>query len=108
MDTQLKQRLIGGAVLVALAVIFLPMLVQGPAPDSGVANVSTRVPDAPADGFETRELPLAGMPADPPAGPAALPAPGPGAGGARRARRLRDRLFLAIASPDVSFRQDQD
>ena len=77
MDTQLKQRLIGGAVLVALAVIFLPMLVQGPAPDSGVANVSTRVTDAPAEGFETRELPLAGPAATTPAGPEALPAAAP-------------------------------
>ena len=77
MDTQLKQRLIGGAVLVALAVIFLPMLVQGPAPDSGVANVSTRVTDAPAEGFETRELPLAGPAATTPAGPEALPATAP-------------------------------
>jgi cell division septation protein DedD len=34
-DTPLKQRLIGAIVLVALAVIFLPMLVKGPAPDSG-------------------------------------------------------------------------
>jgi len=59
-DTPLKQRLIGAAVLIALAVIFLPMLVQGPAPDSGVADVSTRVPDAPSGGYETRELPLLG------------------------------------------------
>ena len=70
MDTKLKQRLIGGAVLIALAVIFLPMLVHGPAPDSGVGDVSTRVPDAPAGKFETRELPLG-----PAAGQAALPAP---------------------------------
>ena len=48
MDTKLKQRLIGGAVLIALAIIFLPMLVQGPAPDSGVGDVSTRVPATPA------------------------------------------------------------
>ncbi|AKC85957.1 SPOR domain-containing protein [Pseudoxanthomonas suwonensis] len=75
MDTQLKQRLIGGAVLVALAVIFLPMLVQGPAPDSGVGNVSTRVPDAPGGGYETRELPLLGPAAAPATGAAALPAP---------------------------------
>ncbi|RXE43711.1 sporulation protein, partial [Xanthomonas perforans] len=39
MDTALKQRLIGAIVLVALAVIFLPMLVKGPAPSSGVADV---------------------------------------------------------------------
>lgn len=59
MDTPLKQRLIGAIVLVALAVIFLPMLVKGPAPDSGVANVPIAAPNAPADGqFETRELPL--------------------------------------------------
>ncbi|MCS4280461.1 cell division septation protein DedD [Stenotrophomonas rhizophila] len=39
--------------------IFLPMLVKGPAPDSGVANVPISAPAAPSDGqFETRELPL--------------------------------------------------
>nr|WP_218842320.1 SPOR domain-containing protein [Stenotrophomonas sp. JAI102] len=55
----MKQRLIGAIVLVALAVIFLPMLVKGPAPDSGVANVPISAPAAPSDGqFETRELPL--------------------------------------------------
>lgn len=64
MDTALKHRLIGAAVLIALAVIFLPMLVQGPAPDSGVADVSTRVPDAPSTGYQTRELPLVGAPGD--------------------------------------------
>jgi cell division septation protein DedD len=63
MEPALKQRLVGAAVLVALAVIFLPMLVQGPAPDSGVADVPLDVPDAPEDGFQTRELPLIGPPA---------------------------------------------
>ena len=47
MDTRLKQRLIGAAVLIALAVIFLPMLVQGPAPDSGVSDVPLDVPGEP-------------------------------------------------------------
>jgi len=85
-DTPLKQRLIGAIVLVALAVIFLPMLVKGPAPDSGVQDVPLRAPDAPADGqFETRELPLVapnapaagsatGMPAAQPVAEAAPPA----------------------------------
>ena len=59
MDTALKQRLIGAAVLVALAVIFLPMLVKGPAPDSGVSDVPLKMPDAPGGEMETRELPLA-------------------------------------------------
>ncbi|NIK43138.1 SPOR domain-containing protein [Xanthomonas arboricola] len=68
MDTALKQRLIGAIVLVALAVIFLPMLVKGPAPSSGVADVPLEAPAAPANGeLETRELPLV-TPGDAPAG----------------------------------------
>jgi cell division septation protein DedD len=67
-DTALKQRLIGAIVLVALAVIFLPMLVKGPAPSSGVADVPLEAPAAPANGeFETRELPLV-TPGNAPAG----------------------------------------
>ncbi len=58
MEPALKQRLWGAVILVALAVIFLPMLIQGPAPDSGVADVPQAMPDAPAGQFETRELPL--------------------------------------------------
>lgn len=58
MDTSLKQRLIGAVVLIALAVIFLPMLIKGPAPDSGVSDVSLDVPNAPQGEYETRELPL--------------------------------------------------
>ncbi len=88
MDTGLKQRLIGAAVLVALAVIFLPMLVKGPAPDSGVTDVSLKMPTGPDGELETRELPLV-MPGDVPKGGAvgmdstpidrAAPAPSPGA-----------------------------
>lgn len=59
MDPRLKQRLIGAAVLVALAVIFLPMLVKGPAPDSGVSDLSLDLPERPRDsGTVTRDLPL--------------------------------------------------
>lgn len=91
MDASLKQRLVGAAVLVALAVIFLPLLVKGPAPDSGVSDVSLRVPPEPKapDGTVTQDLPLVApaavpagsvsgmpdaMPANPDA-PAAEPAP---------------------------------
>ena len=75
MEPALKQRLIGAAVLVALAVIFLPMLIKGPAPESGVSDVSLDVPAQPGDdGMETRELPLL-APGDAPAGGAlGLPA----------------------------------
>lgn len=91
MDTALKQRLIGAIVLVALAVIFLPMLVKGPAPDSGVSDVPIEAPPAPAYGqFETRELPLVtpgnapqggavGMNATPGAAPTAVTDPAPAA-----------------------------
>ncbi|RZA37241.1 MAG: SPOR domain-containing protein [Lysobacteraceae bacterium] len=67
MDTALKQRLIGAVVLVALAVIFLPMLIKGPAPDSGVSDVPLDVPATPGGQYETRELPLV-TPGDAPAG----------------------------------------
>ena len=67
MESAMKQRLVGAAVLVALAVIFLPMLVQGPAPDSGVSNVPLTMPPAPRGDTETRDLPLV-TPGDTPAG----------------------------------------
>ena len=67
MDTALKQRLIGAVVLVALAVIFLPMLIKGPAPDSGVSDVPLTVPATPGGQYETRELPLV-APGNAPAG----------------------------------------
>lgn len=60
MDSALKQRLIGAAVLVALAMIFLPMLLQGPDVESpDAAQVPLSMPEAPDQDFETRELPLA-------------------------------------------------
>ena len=44
MEPALKQRVVGAVVLVALAVIFLPMLVKGPAPESGVSDVPLQLP----------------------------------------------------------------
>jgi len=76
MDPALKQRLVGAIVLVALAVIFLPMLVQGPAPESGAADVSLDVPPQPGEGFETREIPLVAPRAVPDGGALGLPQAG--------------------------------
>jgi DedD protein len=60
MDAALKQRLIGAAVLVALAVIFLPMLLGGPGPSPSRHNeVSLEIPAAPDRPLQTREIPLA-------------------------------------------------
>ncbi|MCO5094951.1 MAG: SPOR domain-containing protein [Xanthomonadaceae bacterium] len=55
----MKQRLIGAAVLVALAVIFLPMLIGGPEPEPGSTAVPLGVPERDSRSFETRDLTLA-------------------------------------------------
>lgn len=51
MDHRLKQRLVGAVVLVALAVIFIPMILQSPEP---VQAPSTTLPAAPAGEFHDR------------------------------------------------------
>jgi len=72
MDPALKQRLIGASVLVVLAVIFVPMLIDStPRSDSEAIDLS--MPVAPNQNFETQVVPLG--------------APGPGAA-------------LPIANPD--------
>lgn len=59
MDSTLKQRLIGAAVLAALAIIFLPMLLKGPdVKEPDAAEVPLSMPATPGDEYETRELPL--------------------------------------------------
>ena len=60
MDSTLKPRLIGAAVLAALAIIFLPMLLKGPdVREADAAEVLLTMPAPPGQDFETRELPLA-------------------------------------------------
>lgn len=80
MEPALKQRLIGAAVLVALAVIFLPMLIQGPAPESGVSDLPLDLPEAPAGEYETRDLPLVTPGVAPDAGVVGMDARMPDAG----------------------------
>ena len=85
MDVSLKQRLIGAAVLVALAVIFLPMLLKGPdVKEPDAAQVPLSMPQTPGQEYETHELPLTAPEGSTPAGgvlgltpaePEALPAP---------------------------------
>jgi len=55
METTLKQRLIGAVVLIALAVIFVPMVLDGPDPQESTV-VEMEVPIAPKFSFES-ELP---------------------------------------------------
>lgn len=73
MEPALKQRLIGATVLVALAVVFLPMLIKGPAPESTASDVPLELPDAPQGQFETRELPLVGPGEAPATGAVGMP-----------------------------------
>jgi cell division septation protein DedD len=56
MDTGLKQRLIGASVLIALAVIFVPMLLDRPAPSTADVGLPTEA--QPAQDFNTRVVPL--------------------------------------------------
>lgn len=76
MEPALKQRVIGAVVLIALAVIFLPMLIKGPAPESGASNIPLELPKAPEGDFETRELPLVSPGQTPQGGAVAMQAGG--------------------------------
>ena len=59
MDPALKQRLVGAAVLVALAVIFVPMLLEAPEPEATPAGqLSLDLPSRPPLSMETRDVPL--------------------------------------------------
>ena len=104
MDSSLKQRLVGAIVLIALAVIFLPMLVKGPAPDSGVSDVPLDIPaePKPAGDAATRDLPLTEPGATPQGGAVGMPVAAPDAAGAEPAQ---GGLFPAVAAGDyaVSF-----
>lgn len=85
MDNQVKQRVIGAVVLVALAVIFVPMLLEKP--DSDLGPVGSNLPEQPDQAVQDRIEPLT-LPEPPaeeepaqvvldqvPAGATATPAP---------------------------------
>ena len=55
MDPGLKKRLIGAVVLIALAVIFVPMLLPSHSDDGGQA-VSLKIPPEPSGEMQTRVL----------------------------------------------------
>lgn len=59
MDRQLKQRVVGATVLVALGVIFIPIFLDNDALDTRVLNVSN-IPPAPQDegDYTSRVVPL--------------------------------------------------
>jgi len=58
MEPALKQRLLGAAVLIALAIIFVPMFLGNTPPKSDSAVQSLEIPALPERKFETRTLPV--------------------------------------------------
>lgn len=60
MDSALKQRLIGAAVLIALAVIFVPMFLSGSPPKTETVTENLAIPPAPEREFQTRVVPAEG------------------------------------------------
>ncbi|HET9033924.1 MAG TPA: SPOR domain-containing protein [Dokdonella sp.] len=52
----MKQRLLGAVVLIALAIIFLPMLFSGSAPKQDSVTTNMEIPPQPTREFETRVL----------------------------------------------------
>ncbi|MCE3003726.1 MAG: hypothetical protein LW860_13665, partial [Xanthomonadaceae bacterium] len=61
MDPALKQRLVGATVLVVLAVIFVPMLVDTTPRSEGEA-IDLTIPPQPGQTFETQVVPLGPQP----------------------------------------------
>jgi DedD protein len=79
MDEGAKRRLVGAAVLVALIVIFVPMLLDNA--DHGDLGEPIVIPDEPqmAPGDEDTEAPTAGLTAEDLTPPLPIPEPPPGA-----------------------------
>lgn len=73
MEPALKQRLLGAVVLIALAIIFVPMFLGGSGEQPGSTTIDMQIPPQPERDFETRMLPVDPTPAAPT--PAKDPAP---------------------------------
>lgn len=75
MDEGLKQRLVGAAVLVLLAVVFVPMLLESD-PEPGEVGLDLGMPPSPESGFSSRIIPLE-EPSEATPGSVVPPAPEP-------------------------------
>jgi DedD protein len=79
MDLSLKHRLLGAAVLIALAVIFVPMLMSGSAPKKSaeMETTSLAIPQQPEREFQQRVLPVDASATKPTAPPPSAPSADP-------------------------------
>lgn len=73
MDSGLKQRLLGATVLIALAIIFVPMFLGNTPPKEASAIQNLDIPPLPERKFETRTLSVETAPKATAAAPAANP-----------------------------------
>lgn len=71
MDQELKQRLIGAAVITALAAIFVPMLFDDPVDESGKSVSELKIPELPSQAQDVEIMPLPEKPEDVATAPAA-------------------------------------
>jgi DedD protein len=89
MERQLKERIVGAIVIVALGIIVIPWLLDGPAQSPRPVERALELPPAEQPG-RTYTIPLdpaAGPPIAVDSGPAPTPAPRPGAGAIQRPGR---------------------
>lgn len=95
MDSSLKQRLLGAAVLIALAVIFVPMFMSDSAPrkSADMETTNLAIPPAPDREFQQRVLPVEPAPA------ASAPAPAAPLAEAPISATAADRSPEAVAPP---------
>ncbi|MCF6299558.1 MAG: SPOR domain-containing protein [Proteobacteria bacterium] len=56
MEPELKQRLIGASVVIALAIIFVPMLFDGGADKNKTQNISIEIPQTPESKLEIKQF----------------------------------------------------
>ncbi|MEV8519490.1 SPOR domain-containing protein [Dyella marensis] len=99
----MKTRLLGAAVLIALAVLFVPMFFSSTPPSTGGdETVSLAIPPAPDRDLQTRTMSL--TPGAAPAGTAAAPTPASSAAGQAATPAGSDRL----ATVDIGSNRPRD
>jgi DedD protein len=100
MDSALKQRLIGAAVLIALAVIFVPMFLSGSPPKTDTVTENLSIPPAPEREFQTRVVPAEG-------GKSTTPLPEQAAGGSDKVATV-DAGTNPRNAAEVAYPQNND
>lgn len=102
MDTALKQRLLGAAVLIALAIIFVPMFFSNSPPKQDNTTLALSIPQAPERNFETRNLSVDSSPKPSTTKPAPMPAAPPAAINPDKVATVNTGAPATFEAPDQS------